>query len=424
MKNKFIRINLIILVIFSLINNILFYSIASEERPTIEVKTVDEEENQEENQEESQEDTEMDDLENKKSSLESNIEASNNQIEIINEDMSEEVAKITEITQQICDKQLEIETLEAQEINLNNYVKAAEKEFEKTDEKYNSQKELLERRLVLMYEAGETTYLDLLLNSRSLSEFISNYYIINEITSTDINLLQDVEKEKIYKKELAELLEEKKSAIEESRKTREKNAIALENMSIIKNSRVAQLNEEEMELQRQIEEYQNQVNDIEKEIRVLALARISERYVGGTMAWPVPGYTRITSQFGMRTHPITGIYKLHTGCDIGAPMGAEFVAANDGVVTYAGWNGAYGNMVIIDHGGGITTLYGHGSQILVSNGQSVTKGTPVLKVGSTGYSTGPHAHFEVRINGQYVQPLDYITSYSNKDGDVQKIQIN
>ena len=257
-----------------------------------------------------------------------------------------------------------------------------------------------------------------------MSEFISNYYIINEITSTDINLLQDVEKEKIYKKELAELLEEKKSAIEESRKTREKNAIALENMSIIKNSRVAQLNEEEMELQRQIEEYQNQVNDIEKEIRVLALARISERYVGGTMAWPVPGYTRITSQFGMRTHPITGIYKLHTGCDIGAPMGAEFIAANDGVVTYAGWNGAYGNMVIIDHGGGITTLYGHGSQILVSNGQSVTKGTPVLKVGSTGYSTGPHAHFEVRINGQYVQPLDYITSYSNKNGDVQKIQIN
>ena len=105
------------------------------------------------------------------------------------------------------------------------------------------------------------------------------------------------------------------------------------------------------------------------------------------------------------------VYKLHTGTDIGAPMGANFVAANDGVVSYAGPNAAYGNMVIINHGGGISTLYAHGSQILVQKGDVVRKGTPVLKVGSTGYSTGPHAHFEVRINGQYVNPMNYITSY-------------
>ena len=133
------------------------------------------------------------------------------------------------------------------------------------------------------------------------------------------------------------------------------------------------------------------------------------------MAWPVPGYTRITSQFGMRTHPITGIYKLHTGTDIGAPMGAIFIAANDGVVLKAEYNNAYGNMVIIDHGGGINTLYAHGSEILVQPGEVVTQGTPVLKVGSTGYSTGPHAHFEVRVNGEYKNPLDYITSYNNEN---------
>ena len=185
-------------------------------------------------------------------------------------------------------------------------------------------------------------------------------------------------------------------------------------MSIIKNSRMAQLSEEEIEMQQKIEEYQKEISDIETEIRLLALANVSQQYVGGSMAWPVPGYTRITSQFGMRTHPITGVYKLHTGVDIGAPMGATFIAANDGLVTYAGWNKAYGNMVIIDHGGGITTLYGHGSEILVQVGQTVFQGTPVLKVGSTGYSTGPHAHFEVRINGEYVQPLDYITSYNSQ----------
>lgn len=167
-------------------------------------------------------------------------------------------------------------------------------------------------------------------------------------------------------------------------------------------------------MQRQVEEYQKEITAIETEIRLLALANVSVQYVGGTMAWPVPGYTRITSQFGMRTHPITGVYKLHTGVDIGAPMGATFIAANDGLVTYAGWNNAYGNMVIVDHGGGITTLYAHGSEILVHAGDTVLQGTPVLKVGSTGYSTGPHAHFEVRINGEYVQPLDYITSYSNQ----------
>jgi len=89
------------------------------------------------------------------------------------------------------------------------------------------------------------------------------------------------------------------------------------------------------------------------------------------MAWPTPGYTRITSTFGMRTHPITGIFKLHTGVDIGAPYGSNFVAANDGLVTYAGYNRAYGNMVIIDHGGGITTLYAHGSEILVNVGDTI-----------------------------------------------------
>ena len=111
---------------------------------------------------------------------------------------------------------------------------------------------------------------------------------------------------------------------------------------------------------------------------------------------------------------VTGIYKLHTGTDIRAPIGANFIAANDGVVVKAGMNFAYGNMVMIDHGGGVMTLYAHGSEICVELGQKVKRGEIVLKVGSTGYSTGPHAHFEVRINGQYVNPLDYITSYNNK----------
>ena len=357
-----------------------------------------------------------------KSELQSNLEESNNQIQFISNELTTTVAEISEINQKIYDKQMEIETLQAQEKNLITYIDAAEKELEASNERYNNQKDLLEKRLVAMYEIGEVSYLDLLLSSKNIMEFVSNYFLIEEIFKADNDLLETAEAEKVYNQRLTENLDSKKTTLENARQTIEKNNISLENMATIKNSRVQQLSQEEFEMQQKVEQYQKEIADIETEIRLLALANISEQYVGGAMAWPVPGYTRITSPFGMRTHPITGVYKLHTGVDIGAPMGATFIAANDGIVTYAGWNNAYGNMVIVDHGGGITTLYGHGSEILVQVGQTVYQGTPVLKVGSTGYSTGPHAHFEVRINGEYVEPLDFITSYS--DNGAKKIEQN
>lgn len=127
----------------------------------------------------------------------------------------------------------------------------------------------------------------------------------------------------------------------------------------------------------------------------------------GMFTWPIPGYTNITSHFGMRVHPITGVYKLHSGTDVGAPIGANFVAMADGTVTNASYNSSYGNMVMINHGNGIVTLYAHGSELLVKTNQVVEKGQAVLKVGSTGYSTGPHAHFEVRINGNFANPEVY-----------------
>ena len=175
-------------------------------------------------------------------------------------------------------------------------------------------------------------------------------------------------------------------------------------------------------MQAQIDEYNTQVAEIEAEIKMMALNSIGPDYMGGAMTWPVPGYTSLTSLYGMRVHPITKAYKLHTGVDISAPMGATFVAAADGVVTKATFNKAYGNMVVIDHGGGVQTLYAHGSEILVQVGQQVTKGTQVLKVGSTGYSTGPHAHFEIRINGQTVDPLEYLLDLNKQPSAQQEKQ--
>ena len=129
------------------------------------------------------------------------------------------------------------------------------------------------------------------------------------------------------------------------------------------------------------------------------------------MAWPLPsvGLSNITSYFGYRIHPIYGYSKYHTGLDIGASSGSSIVAANGGTVYSAGWNGGYGLCVIIDHGGGVMTLYGHCSALYVSAGQTVSRGETIAAVGSTGNSTGPYLHFEVRLNGSYVDPYPYVT---------------
>ncbi len=410
---KFIKINLIILVIFYLnANFILFPTNATEDITENQDDNV--EENQIEDEQEENKEKSLDDLQIEKSELENQINSSNEQIQFIENELSMTVAEIAEINQKILDKQMEIETLEAQEKELLKYLQKAERELEKSNKRYDEQKKLLDKRLIALYEMGSTSYLDVLLTSKNISEFLSNYYLITEIAEADTTLLKDVDAEKIYNEKLNETLNSKKRALDDSIEQKESNAILLENMSIIRTNKLQSLTEEEFALEQMVEEYQKQVADIETEIRLLAIANVGSEYVGGSMAWPVPGYTRITSPFGMRTHPITGVFKLHTGCDIGAPYGAQFIAANDGIVTYAGQNKAYGNMVIIDHGGGVTTLYAHGSKILVNVGDVVSQGTPVLEVGSTGYSTGPHAHFEVRINGEYVQPLDYITSYSSE----------
>ncbi len=361
----------------------------------------------------------LDSLNIQKNDLTNQVKEKEAQIQYIQEDMSETLLELEKLSQEISDKQSEIHEIELQEVELNKYINTTEQELEELKEKYNLQKNALQTRLVTMYKFGKVSYLDVLLNSRSLSQFLSNYYYLTIITKTDTSLLKAVEDKRNSIQELANNLETKKNILMVSRETREKTQIALSNMKIIKDKRVSELSEQDLALHKEIEDYRQQIQDVEFEIKKLALANVGEKYVGGTMAWPVPGYTRITSQYGMRTHPITGVYKLHTGVDISAPIGATFVAANDGIVVKAEYNTAYGNMVMIDHGGGISTLYAHGSEILVEVGQTVFQGTAVLKVGSTGYSTGPHAHFEVRVNGSPVEPLDYITSYNKNENESQ-----
>ena len=261
------------------------------------------------------------------------------------------------------------------------------------------------------YESSQTKYLDVVLKSRSISEFLSSYFLITELTQYDTELLDDIEKQKKEIELEKEKLDKNKSELATIKQNQTKTAQILENTKTVRENFISKLSDSEKQIQADIDEYTRRFNEVNQEILSLALQGIDTKYIGGELAWPVPGYTRITSKYGMRTHPITGVYKLHTGVDISAPMGANFVAANDGIVVKAEYNSAYGKMVIIDHGGGVSTLYAHGSEIPVTVGQTVKKGeTVVLKVGSTGYSTGPHAHFEVRLNGVVTDPLPYITN--------------
>ncbi|MBP3596384.1 MAG: peptidoglycan DD-metalloendopeptidase family protein [Clostridia bacterium] len=412
---KFIKIKFIVLISF-----IIFIMIST----TVFALNATIDENVSKQESTKKEKSSLNELQQEKKEIESNLEQSNMQMELVETELSDLLLKVEEISLEILEKSAEIDKLNAENDKLGLYIKNVETDLKKITENYNKNKETLKQRLIATYKRGKTTYLDVLLNSNGLMDFISNYYLLSKIIDADNALIEEVSTAKKYMENLDVSLKEKKAIIEENKAEIRRNTISLENMQVLKNIEVAELSEKELELHNQIEQYQTEVKNIEKEIRFLSIADVGSEYIGGKMAWPVPGYTRITSQYGMRTHPITGIYKLHTGTDIGAPLGAMFIAANSGVVVKAQYNSAYGNMVIIDHGGGVNTLYAHGSEILVELGQTVEQGTPVLKVGSTGYSTGPHAHFEVRVNGEYRNPLEFITSYNSNENNSQQVIIN
>ena len=351
------------------------------------------------------------DLQTKQQELQNQINEATGQLEDVQDDLSENLQQVQKLDERIADSQSELDELNTKITELQTSIDEVSTKLNEAEDRYNRQQEILETRLVAMYEAGETNYLDVILSSRSISDFLSNYFLITELAGYETDLLEDMEEQKNEIEKEKKNLDDTQQQLAAITANQTKTAKVLENTKTVRENFIAKLSDEEKNIQAQIDEYNRQFEEINNEILALALEGIDTQYIGGEFAWPVPGYTRITSKYGMRTHPITGVYKLHTGVDIGAPMGASFVAANDGIVVKAGYNGAYGNMVIIDHGGGVQTLYAHGSEIMVKVGDTVKKGeTVVLKVGSTGYSTGAHAHFEVRLNGVVTDPMPYITN--------------
>ncbi len=352
----------------------------------------------------------LNELQDQKNEIQNQIEESNTQLSDIDEELTENLQQIQKLDESIQTTEQTLKDLTQKISEKEEEIVNIEKELEVITQKYNTQKELLDARLVAMYETENTNYLDVVLGADSLTDFISTYYLITELASYDIDLLELVESQKNEIEQKNQQLSKQKESLESEKRTSQMTQIALSNTKLLRENYIAKLNEEEQAIQAKIDEYYNQINEIEAEIKNLAATvSFGEDYQGGPMQWPIYEHYTITSNYGMRTHPITGVYKLHTGVDISAGIGTDFTAMANGIVVKAEYNAAYGNMVIIDHGGGVQTLYAHGSQIMVQVGQEVKAGDVVLKVGSTGYSTGPHAHFEVRINGDPVNPLDYVS---------------
>ncbi|MGL4913156.1 MAG: murein hydrolase activator EnvC family protein [Romboutsia sp.] len=288
----------------------------------------------------------------------------------------------------------EIETTKSEIENLENKIKKNEKDLGKRLKAINNN-----------YSIG---YMKVILSSTSVSDFFNNVYIVREVVEQDKEILKELDKNKLE-------IEKKESDLNNKKQEQEDLKLVLE-----QDNNIVQGDKSELEaLKRELE---TEENGLEEELERLAAESAAKQAAENGMnsgddlsgviissgSWPVPGYSRVSSPYGYRLHPVLNVQKMHTGVDIPAPTGTPVMAVDSGTITYSGVQGSYGNTIMIQHDDGKVSLYAHNSVLVASVGQRVEKGQVVSKIGSTGRSTGPHLHFEIRINGKHTNPLPYI----------------
>ena len=379
----------------------------------------------------------LDDAKKKKSSLEEKkkkTEAAIKSLEGLKSDAAAYVKKLDANLEAISDELSrlgkDIEVKEGQ-------IETTKAELEDAKQVEKDQYESMKLRIKYMYEKGDSTYVDLLMEAGSLSELLSKAEYITKISSYDRQKLDEyaatkekiAEKEKALEGEHAELLtlqdetEAKQASVEKLLAAKQTE---LQNYE----TKIASAEGQISEYAKSIEAQENQIKSIEAEIKrkeeearkkaeeekkkAAAANKAAQTYKTVSLGdisfkWPCPASGRITSGFGSRKSPTKGASSNHQGIDISAPTGTSIVAAAAGEVVIATYSSSAGNYVMISHGGGVYTVYMHASSLLVSQGQSVKKGQTIAKVGSTGYSTGSHLHFGVRVNGSYVNPTKYVS---------------
>ena len=340
--------------------------------------------------------------------LDEKREEVDNRVEELDAELHELQVRINEVRDDLADAQHRISLLE--------------KELQEILADLQQRTEVYEGRAIAIYKAGPAVYVDGLLDSEDFSELFDRFAYYRASVDADTELINEISVLRDQTTSRREQVEAQRARIAESKlrleRDRDQLASVRNEQAVVLAEREAVLSEKEAilaEVETRKDSYEQVEEQLERDAAQIASLLASSGSSssggvfptgGGQLAWPAAG--PVTSGYGYRTHPIFGDTRLHSGIDIGAPYGAPVVASDDGTVAYVGAMSGYGNVVVIDHGNGLSTTYNHLSAFTVGSGQSVSRGSQIGAVGCTGYCTGPHLHFEVRINGSAVDPMPYL----------------
>lgn len=369
-----------------------------------------------------------DDLDDQVQDLQGQIDSSRLEQENWQQVIEDVSAKLKQIQADLDAANARLQSIQTKQAEINAQIAQTQNEIVKMEAYLKTRQDVLNCRVRAIYMHGQLNYLEVILGANSFSDFANRVELLKRVIRSDYNLILEIQKQKAAIEAKKAQLEEDKRQLDalaaEAEKTRQeiakKKAEQQKVLDAAKSNKAAAA-QMEQDLNAQLASVRNL---IQQRLAAAEAARQAaqqqaasddeggggsdDNYVQGTgaMGWPCSG--PITSPFGYRTHPIFGTTIFHAGIDIGVDYGTPIHAADSGVVVYSGWISGYGNAVIIDHGGGISTLYGHNQSLAVSEGQSVSKGSVIAYAGSTGNSTGPHCHFEVDVNGSPVNPMGYL----------------
>lgn len=338
------------------------------------------------------------------SGLEAEKKSLSNYVSKLDASLTQAQEKIAELKDLIADKEQEIAKTSAE----------LEEALRVEEEQYESMK----ARIKYLYERGSNYYIELLLLATDFSDMLNRADYVEDISAYDRKMLDLFRDTREYVELCKAQLEAEEELLQEAKAEVENEEKALEELISAKQQEISKYQADINEKNDAVKEYQALIAQQDEEIKTLEEAVKAEqaalleatrlRYDGGVFAWPAPSYTRISDDYGNRTHPILKIQQFHNGIDMAAPGGSPILAAYNGKVVAAAYSSSMGNYIMIDHGDSLYTIYMHASKLYVSKGETVIRGEKIAAVGSTGRSTGNHLHFSVRLNGNYVSPWNYI----------------